>query len=144
MILLEEGVSVDIEVLFHFNSVPEEELKEQYMGLAFAVASSGYGGRFMVVNGKMMKEEASSTLSIEETKRQMQAKFNLREWQITTLTAMDGGVRFVVLYPGIAQNTRLITDAMSACGWSLAAQGDCVKSKMMWNAMSFAPIFPIC
>ena len=144
MILLKEDVSVDIEGLFHFNSVPEEELKEQYMGLDFAVASSGYGGRFMMANGKMLKEEALSTLSIEETKRQMQAKFNLREWQFATLSVADGGVRLVVLYPGIVQNTRLITDAMSACGWSSAARGHIVKSKMMWKAMSYAPIFPIC
>ncbi len=131
---------IDFDELFHFNTIPEEELEEQYMDLAFSVSSSGYGGRFIGVNGKILKEDATTTLSIDETKKQIQTKFHLKDWQFATQTVANG-VRLVVLYPGILKNTKLIKDAMLACGWSLAIKGYTVKNKMIWRAMSFDPIF---
>jgi hypothetical protein len=131
---------IDISSLFNFDSIPEEELKAQYIDLAFVVSSSGYGGKFMGANGKILKEEATSTLSIEETRRQIQSKFHFKDWQFATQNG-ENGVRLVILYPGILRNTRLIKQAMSACGWSLAVKGYIVKNKMVWRAMSFDPMF---
>ena len=45
--------NLDISSLFNIDSIPVEELKQQYIGLAFTVSSSGYGGRFMGANGKI-------------------------------------------------------------------------------------------
>ena len=131
---------LDIFTIFKFDSIPEEELKKQYVDLAFTVSSSGYGGKFMGADGKILKEEATSTLSVEETKRQIQNKFKLKDWQFATQKGCNG-IRLVVLYPGIFKNTRLIKEAMAACGWSLAIKGHIIKNKMIWRAMSFDPIF---
>ena len=132
--------NLDISSLFNIDSIPVEELKQQYVDLAFTVSSSGYGGRFMGANGKIIKEEATSTLPIDETKHQIQSKFHLKDWQFATQKGCNG-IRLVVLYPGIFKNTKLIKEAMSACGWSLAVKGFIVKDKMIWRAMSFDPMF---
>lgn len=134
----EEGLN--IASLFNFDHIPEEELKQQYIDLSFTVSSAGYGGKFMGANGSILKEEASSTLSIVETKHQLQTKFHFKEWQFATQDGCNG-VRLVVLYPGIFKNTKLIKDAMMACGWSLAVKGFIIKDKMVWRAMSFDPMF---
>ena len=127
---------LDIETLFKFNSISEEELKKQYVDLAFAVSSSGYGGKFMGINGEILKEEATSTLSVEETKQEIQNKFHLKDWQFA-MQIGSNGIRLVVLYPGIFKNTKLIKQAMSACGWSLTIKGYIVRNKMIWRTMSF-------
>lgn len=132
--------NLDISSLFNIDSIPEEELRQQYVDLAFTVSSSGYGGRFMGANGKIIKEEATSTLPIDETKHQIQTKFHLKDWQFATQNGCNGK-RLVVLYPCIFKNTKLIKEAMLACGWSLAVKGYIIKDKMIWRAMSFDPIF---
>lgn len=137
---LKNNERLDIESLFRFSTIPDEELEEQYIDLAFTVSSSGYGGRFMGANGEILKEEADSTLSIDETKQEIQGKFNLKEWQFATQRGKNG-IRLVVLYPGIFKNTRLIKEAMEACGWSLATKGYTVRNRMIWRAMSFDPMF---
>ena len=131
--------NLDISSLFNIDSIPVEELRQQYVDLAFTVSSSGYGGRFMGANGDIIKEEATSTLPIDETKRQIQTKFHLKDWQFATQNGCNG-IRLVVLYPGIFKNTKLIKNAMSACGWSLAVKGFIIKDKMIWRAMSFDPM----
>lgn len=131
---------LDIETLFHFSLIPEEELRKQYVDLSFIVSSSGYGGKFMGVNGKILKEEASSTLSIEETRSQIQSKFNFKDWQFATQVVANN-IQLVILYPSIFNNTKLIKQSMAACGWSLAYKNYIVKDKMVWKAMSFDPMF---
>lgn len=131
---------IDIRTLFNFDNIPEEELEKQYVDLSFTVSSAGYGGKFMGVNGKILKEEATSTLTIDETRKEIQAKFHLKDWQFATQNGANG-IQLVILYPGIFRNTRLIKRAMSACGWSLAVKGHVVKNKMIWRAMSFDPMF---
>ena len=132
--------NLDILSLFNFDSIPEEELRQQYIDLTFTVSSSGYGGKFMGINGEILKEDAITTLSIDETKYQIQSKFHFKDWQFTTQNGCNG-VRLVVLYPGIFKNTKLIKKAMSACGWSLAIKGFILKNGMLWRAMSFDPMF---
>lgn len=131
---------LDIEKLFHIDSIPIEELEDQYIDLSSIVSSSGYGGRFMGTNGKILKEEALSTLSIDETKSQIKDKFQLKDWQFATKNGKNG-IELVVLYPGIFKNTKLIKDAMLACGWSVATTGYIFKHMMLWRVISFDPIF---
>ena len=132
--------NLDISSLFNIDSIPVEELKQQYADLAFTVSSSGYGGRFMGANGKIIKEDATSTLPIDETKHQIQTKFHLKDWQFATQNRCNG-IRLAVLYPGIFKNTKLIKEAMLACGWSLSVKGFIIEDKMIWRAMSFDPMF---
>lgn len=135
-----QGENLDISSLFNIDSIPKEELEQQYVDLSFIVSSSGYGGKFMGHNGRILKEEATSTLPISETKEQMQSKFQFKDWQFATQKGCNG-IRLVVLYPGIFKNTKLIKDAMMACGWSLAVKGFIKKDGMLWRAMSFDPMF---
>ena len=132
--------NLDISSIFKFNSIPKAELKQQYMDLSFTVSSSGYGGKFMGINGRIIKEDATSTLPIDETKNQMQSKFQFKDWQFATQNG-GNGMRLIVLYPGVFKNTKLIKDAMMACGWSLAMKGFIIKDRMLWRAMSFDPMF---
>lgn len=135
-----EENNIDIEKIFHLSSIPDNELRKQYIDLSFTVSSSGYGGKFMGVNGDILKEDATETVPIEETCRQMRSKFNLKEWQVAEQTVANG-IRLVILYPGIFKNTRLIKNAMLACGWTLAFKGFAFKDGMLWRAMSFGPLF---
>ena len=68
--------NMDIVSLFNLDSISDEELESQYVDLAFTVSSSGYGGKFMGANGKIIKEEATMTLSVEETRKEIQNKFH--------------------------------------------------------------------
>ena len=132
--------TMDFNELFHFDSISDEELLSQYVDLSSIVSTTGYGGKFMGVNGKILKEEATTTLSVEETKKQIQNKFQLKDWQFSTQIVANN-VRLVLLYPSIFKNTRLIKDAMLACGWTLAVKGRMIRGKMIWNVMSFDPMF---
>lgn len=131
---------LDIENIFNFSSIPFDELEEQYVDLSVIVSSSGYGGKFMGVNGKILKENATKTLSITETKNEIQRKFKFKDWQFATQEGANK-IRLVMLYPGILKNSKLIKEAMSACGWSLAYKTFTIKKGMIWRAMSFEPMF---
>lgn len=131
---------IDIRAIFDFDNISDEELEKQYQDLSFIVSSSGYGGHFMGAKGRILKEEATETLSVEETMREIQLKFNFKDWQLAT-TSVANKIQLVILYPGILKNTKLIKDAMSACGWSLSTKGFIVRNFMIWKAMSFDPMF---
>lgn len=131
---------INIEKLFNFDRIPEKELEEQYIDLSFIVSSSGYGGLFMSVNGRILKEEAISTLSIENTKEVIKLKFNLKDWQFATQQGTNS-IQLMVLYPNISQNTKLIKDAMLACGWSFSVKSYIKENNMIYHAMTFEPMF---
>lgn len=134
------NVGLDIERLFHFSEIPTNELASQYCDLSFIVSTSGYGGHFMGTDGRILKEEAHETLSIEETKSEIINKFKFKDWQFATQRGANN-IQLVLLYPGILKNSKLLKEAMSACGWSLAYKSHIFKNKMLWRAMSFEPIF---
>lgn len=131
---------LDIESVFHFSSIPVEELEKQYVDLSHVVSESGYGGKFLGYRRRIIAEDATKTLSIDETRRQIQKKFKLKDWQFATEDG-DNGLSFIILYPGIFRNTKVIQKAMNACGWSMAKKGTIVKDKMLWKSMSFDPLF---
>ena len=131
---------LDIASLFGVDTIPKDELEKQYIDLSFIVSSSGYGGRFCGYKGRIIKEEATTTLSPEDTKEEMQEKFKLKDWQFSIQNGANG-IEIIVLYPSIFKNTRLIKDAMLACGWSVSTKSRIVKDGMVWNAMSFDPLY---
>lgn len=138
--VLNRGGSDNIAALFNLDAIPEEELRAQYVDLAPLVSMSGYGGRFMGMKGKILKEDASETLSIDETKKEMQSKFHFKDWQFAEQQGANG-IRLVVLYPGIFKNTKLIQQAMEACGWSVSTREYAWHNHMLWRMISFDPIF---
>ena len=98
---------IDIIRIFNLNDIPIDEIRYQYRDLSFTVSSSGYGGRFMGNNGQIINEDINSTLSIDETKNEIQSKFKFKDWQFTTQMGANG-IELIVLYPGIFKNTSLI------------------------------------
>lgn len=130
----------DTENLFHFSEIPKAEIMSQYCDLSSVVSTSGYGGHFMGTDGKVLKEEAHEILSIEETKTEIINKFNFKDWQFATQQGANN-IQLVLLYPGILKNSKLIKEAMEACGWSVAYKSHIFKNKMLWRAMSFESIF---
>ena len=131
---------IDIIRIFNLNDIPIDEIRYQYRDLSFTVSSSGYGGRFMGNNGQIINEDINSTLSIDETKNEIQSKFKFKDWQFTTQMGANG-IELIVLYPGIFKNTSLIKSAMEACGWSVSTKGWAVFNHMLWRAISFDPMF---
>lgn len=138
--ILKTQEPLDIEKIFKISSIPIEKLEKQYKDLSFVVSSSGYGGNFLGVDGKIIKENVSNTLSVEETKKQIQNKFKFEDWQVSVEKGANN-IQLIVLFPYIGSNTELIKDAMSACGWSIAQEGISKINNMTWLALSFDPMF---
>lgn len=61
-IFKEESDNDILEKVFHWSLIPDEELEMQYWNLSAMVSMSGYGGPFMGVDGKILKEEATLQL----------------------------------------------------------------------------------
>ena len=131
---------IDIIKIFKINEIPIKELREQYYDFSFVLSSSGYGGKFIAYNGDLLKEDAKSTLSINETKKEIYNKFKLKDWQFQTQMGANN-IELIVLYPGIFQNTKLIKKSMEACGWSISTKGWVFIDNMLWRAISFDPVF---
>ena len=62
-IFKEESDNDILEKVFHWSLIPDEELEMQYWNLSAMVSMSGYGGPFMGVDGKILKEEVTSRMN---------------------------------------------------------------------------------
>lgn len=134
------GKTIDVYQYFDLDSISLKDLESQYVDLSPIVSMSGYGGRFIAHKGTIINEEVTSTLSFEETKEQLKSKFHLKDWQITS-DIQANNIQLIVLYPSIFRNTKLLKNAMAACGWSFASKGIATRGKMIWKVMSFDPMF---
>lgn len=123
-----------------FNKINTKLLEGQYFDLAAMVSISGYDWPFMATNRKIIKEEAKGTISIYNTKRLIERKFNLEEWQVDSRKDIDGNI-ITVIIPDMEDNFTVMKDAMSACGWQLSSRDFFYRDSMTWNILSFRPIF---
>ena len=130
----------DVERIFHFSQIPDKELERQYQDLAWIASAKGFGGPFMGSEGKIIKEEATHTLSVEETKEIILYKFNLEEWQFDTIMGANG-ITLAVLIPDIYDNINTLNMGMEACGWSYSNQIKVTKMGQQWVALTYDPMF---
>ena len=130
----------DFVKVFGLDNVSMEDLKKQYKDFGYIVCSSGYGGRFMGAEGKILKEEAQATLSIEETKKELLPKFGFESWQLGT-TQGAHGIQLAVLIAKLGSNVTLLKDAMAACGWSFSTINETDLGGMTWLGLTFDPMF---
>lgn len=134
-------ISQDVFEIFKLHNVSPEEFNEQYVDLIGEITLSGYGGNFMgTQGGGILCVESTTTLSVEDTKAQIQKKFRLKDWQFATSKGANG-IELFVLIPSIFKNTRLIQKAMYACGWSLGTKELTRINNRRWWKMSFDPMF---
>ena len=138
--VLNWGGSDNIAALFDLDAIPEEELRAQYVDLAPIVSMSGYGGRFMGMRGKIIGTKATSTLSTQETREQIQRKFYLKDWQLSIQEDMND-IRLNIICPVIFKNVKLIRKAMTFCGWKVVDKRYTWHDFMLWRVVSFAPMF---
>lgn len=139
--VLQEVSDKDIlETVFHWSQIPDEELERQYWNLSAMISMSGYGGPFMGVNGKILKEDATYTMSVYETKETMSRKFNLEDWQIGSMKGSNN-ISLMFLIPNIADNVPLLNSGMEACGWSYSNDIQVQRGWMKWIAMTYDPMF---
>ena len=139
-ILRKETKNDILEKVFHWSQIPDEELKRQYWNLSAMVSMSGYGGPFMGVNGKILKEDATYTMSVYETKETMSRKFNLEDWQIGSLKGSNN-ISLMFLIPNIDDNVQLLNSGMEACGWSYSNDIEVNRGWMSWIALTYDPMF---
>lgn len=139
-IFKEESDNDILEKVFHWSLIPDEELEMQYWNLSAMVSMSGYGGPFMGVDGKILKEEATYTMSIYETKQIISQKFKLEDWQIGTLKGMNE-ISLMFLIPNIDDNIELLNDGMAACGWCYSNSIKVKRKNMDWIALTYDPMF---
>ena len=126
--------ALNIASVFNLGLVPEEEWERQYIELDIC-ATRLFRPSFMYVgHGKILKGHFSD----ERAKRDIQGVFQLKDWQFATVHTANG-IRFAVLYPGIRGNTKLLREAISACGWTLTMKGSMVRKGKRWRAMGFEP-----
>lgn len=130
----------DFVKVFGLDNVSMEDLKKQYKDFGYIVCSSGYGGKFMGAEGKILKEEAQATLSIEETKKELLPKFGFESWQLGT-TQGAHGIQLAVLIAKLGSNVTLLKDAMAACGWSFSTINETDLWGMTWLGLTFDPMF---
>ena len=100
----------------------------------FFIEKRNYG------NGRILKEDATATMPVDETRKEISSKFNFKDWQFATRKPANG-IELAILYPGIFRNSKHIIQAMSACGWTFSRKNYIVHNNMLWKAMSFDPMF---
>lgn len=130
----------DLEKIFHLSQISKDEFDKQYRDYAFDGISNGYNGRFMVVNGGVLKEEAQETLPYEETKKEMINKYKLEDWQIMPHMESNN-IQLISLVPNLGNNRDLLKDGMQNCGWYLGIEYPQVINNQQWLVMSFEPLF---
>lgn len=123
----------------YFNSIPINDLRQQYYDLNLFKNVGGFGDRFMLTAEGILKEENSTTLSPDETKSTLCKQFGLKDWQIKEIKGSNG-ITLMALFPKLGENKELIVDAMAACGWSIGTSEIIEKNDMLWNAMTFEPM----
>lgn len=123
----------------YFNSIPINDLKQQYYDLKIFKNVGGFGDRFMLTNDGVLKEENSTTLSPYETKSTLCKQFGFKDWQIKEINGSNG-ITLMALFPKLEENEKLIVDAMAACGWSIGTSEIIEKNDMLWKAMTFEPM----
>lgn len=132
--------TLNIEKIFNLKEIPEEELKKAYNDFYLVGSVSTFGGPFEVREGEIISEAATYTMSVEDTKRTIQQKFNLRDWQIHSQKGANK-VELILLIPGTERNIDALKKSMAACGWSYAAYGEAKINGVTWAGLSFDPVF---
>ena len=130
----------DVERIFHFSQIPDKELERQYWDLSAMVSMSGFGGPFMGSDGKILKEDATYTMSIQETAEVMKQKFNLDDWQVGSQKGANG-IELMFLIPNFGDNIQLVNEGMEACGWSYSLYRKLKRGNMDWIILSYDPMF---
>ena len=130
----------DVERIFHLDEIPYEEMEQQYQDLGWMASAKGFGGPFIGDEGKIIKEEATHTLSIEETKEIILYKFNLREWQFDVIQGANG-ITLAILIPDFGNNIESLNLGMEACGWSYSNQIKVMRFGKNWVALTYDPMF---
>lgn len=130
----------DVERIFHFSQIPDKELERQYWDLSAMVSMSGFGGPFMGSDGKILKEDAAYTMSIQETAEVMKQKFNLDDWQVGSQKGANG-IEIMFLIPNFGDNIQLVNEGMEACGWSYSLYRKLKRGNMDWIILSYDPMF---
>lgn len=131
---------LDVEKIFHLSQIPKEKLHQAYKDFYLISSVSTFGGPFESQDGKIIKEEATYTMSLDETKKIIQQKFSLQDWQICSQVGANR-IELMLIIPDIARNVEAIKDAMAACGWSYAAIGKEDIDGLRWIGLSFDPMF---
>ena len=105
--LLEEELTekLDAEETFHISQIPDDVKKRQYVYYSAMLSVAGYGGPFMMIDDKLIAEEATYTTSVPETKKIMMQKFNLDAWQIGMQQGANG-VELMFYVPDISNLRR--------------------------------------
>lgn len=130
---------IDFDLKKYFNSIPINDLRQQYYDLNIFKNVGGFGDRFMLTDEGILKEENSTTLSPDETKSTLCKQFGFKDWQIQEVKGSNG-ITLMALFPKLGENKELIVDAMAACGWSIGTSQIIEKNDMLWNAMTFEPM----
>ena len=130
----------DIMDYFDIDNIPEDELRKQYVDFSIFLRNKGFGGRFSTIGGKIISEEANATLSVEETKKEILDKFPLKDWQFC-VDDTNEDIKLIVLFPGIFRNSQKIIKAMNACGWYVSTKSFKWVHNMLWQCISFDPMF---
>ena len=131
---------LDVEKIFHLSQIPKEKLHQAYKDFHLISSVSTFGGPFESQDGKIIKEEATYTMSLDDTKKIIQQKFSLQDWQICSQVGANR-IELMLIIPDIARNVEAIKDAMAACGWSYAAIGKEDIDGLRWIGLSFDPMF---
>lgn len=131
---------LNIELLFHISTIPEDELLHQYVDLSCIVSMTGFGGYFMGADNGILREEATSTLSIEKTREELMRKLLFHGWQITSSNGSNG-IELAMVYADSGVNREIIKEAMLACGWTFSKVKPFSVGNLNWVAMSFDPMF---
>lgn len=140
-ILKKGSIKNAAEDIFHFSQIPAEAKKRQYVFFSAIVSGSGYGGPFMGINGQILKEEATETMSPTETKKVMMQKFGLESWQIRSQMGCNG-LEVMAIVPNLGDNIKLLAQGMESCGWCFSnAQEVEDETDGKWIIISFDPIF---
>lgn len=117
----------------NIDMIPVEDLQKQYIDYSLVEKTIRF-------SNNLIKEDINATLSIDETKEQIQKRFKLKDWQFTSCEGANG-VQLIMLCPNIFKNVKLIEKEMLKCGWTISSKETIFRHKMLWNFLAFDPMF---
>jgi hypothetical protein len=115
--------------VFDLSSIPYAELKNQYIN--YSDENDLFGDRFFT-------EETEEGLLVRKAKNEMTRIYGFKDWQIK-IGRGAYGIEFILLFPDIFKNTKLIIEDMKKLGFFPSITKRKIYKLMCWKMIKFEP-----
>jgi hypothetical protein len=116
----------------YLNSIPYEELKQQYEDYTSYKIINGYD----TLQENFNEDELSNARQAAD---EIKTKFHLKDWQVI-IAAPNNKVEILVVYAGLLRNSKKIKNTMLTQKFFDSRTWWAFKKGMLWRAIKFEPL----